>query len=206
MLQIDNACIEYNHKLLFKNLTLHIQQGEMLCITGESGSGKTSLLRSIMGFVPLKEGSIHVDKILLSAPNREEIRRKITYIPQELALPSEWVKEMVQLPFEMKANHTALFSQKELFEYFHLLGLKEELLHKRVSEISGGQKQRIMLAVSALLNKPFFIIDEPTSALDMESAHKVFTFLRDLARNGQTIIVVSHDKQFASGCNRTFTL
>lgn len=206
MLRIENACIEYNQKLLFENLTLHIQKGEMLCITGESGSGKSSLLRAIMGFVPLKRGEIHVDGIRLSAQTASEIRRQIAYIPQELSFPSEWVKEMIQLPFALKANHASGFSTEKLFEYFHLLGLKEELYHKRVSEISGGQKQRIMLAVSALLNKPFFIVDEPTSALDTDSARKVLTFFQNLSENGQTLIIVSHDKHMAAGSNRIFIL
>jgi len=206
MLQINNICIEYSHKLLIENLTLHIQKGEMLCITGESGSGKTSLLRAILGFVPLKRGEIRIDHTLLSAKTIGTIRQKIAYIPQELSFPSEWVREIVQLPFALKANHTNQFSQEKLFEYFHLLGLKKELLHKRVCEISGGQKQRIIIAISALLEKPFFIIDEPTSALDKESSYKTLAFFQNLAQKGQTIIVVSHDQQFASGCNRIFIL
>ncbi len=206
MLQIDNACIEFNLKPLFSNLSLHVQRGEMLCISGESGSGKTSLLRAVMGFVPLKEGSIHVDGTLLSAQTAGHIRSKITYIPQEPSFPLEWVKEMVQLPFDLKANHAKRFNQNEMFGFFNLLGLKEELYHKRINEISGGQKQRIMLAMSAMLEKPLYIIDEPTSALDADSAHKVLQFLRMMAEKGGTIVAVSHDKLFAQGCDRTFTL
>lgn len=206
MLQINNACIEYGHKRLFEHLTLHVQKGEMLCITGESGSGKTSLLRAVLGFVPLKKGEIRIDGIPLSAKTIGSIRQKIAYIPQELSFPSEWVREMIQLPFDLKANQANRFSQEKLLEYFHFLGLEKELLRKRVCEISGGQKQRVMIAISALLEKPLFIIDEPTSALDKESSHRTLAFFQNLARKGRTIIVISHDQQFASGCNRIFTL
>ncbi len=206
MIRIDNACIKYNDKTLFKGLSLHVAKGETVCISGESGSGKTSLLRALLGFVPLAEGSIELDGIPLNAQTTEKIRRRVTYIPQELSFPTEWVKEMVMLPFELKANHSSVFSQEKLFENFRLLGLKEELYEKRVGEISGGQKQRIMLAVSALLDKPVFVADEPTSALDAESVHKVLDFFRHRAQNGQTLIMVSHDRELSAGCNRVFTL
>ncbi len=206
MIRIDNACITYNDKILFTGLSLHVQKGEAVCISGESGSGKTSLLKAILGFVPLTEGTIQVDGITLTAQTTEKIRQRVTYIPQELSFPTEWVKEMVMLPFELKANHSSVFSKERLLENFRLLGLSEELYEKRVGEISGGQKQRIMLAVSALLDKPLFIADEPTSALDVESAHKVLSFFQHRAQEGQTLVMVSHDKELAAGCNRVFTL
>lgn len=206
MIRIDNACIKYNDKTLFKGLSLHVAKGETVCISGESGSGKTSLLRALLGFVPLAEGTIELDGITLNAQTTEKIRRRVTYIPQELSFPTEWVKEMVTLPFELKANHSSVFSIERLFENFRLLGLKEELYEKRVGEISGGQKQRIMLAVSGLLDKPVFVADEPTSALDAESVHKVLAFFRHRAQNGQTLIMVSHDKELSAGCDRIFTL
>ena len=81
----------------------------------------------------------------------------------------EWVKEMVALPFDLKINRSAPFSEERLYDYFDELGLEHDLYAKRVNEVSGGQRQRIMLAVAAMLNKPLIIIDEPTSALDTGS-------------------------------------
>ena len=121
--------------------------------------------------------------------------------PQELALPFEWVKEMVALPFGLKVNRSVPFSEERLFTCFDELGLEHELYTKRVNEVSGGQRQRIMLAVAAMLNKPLIIIDEPTSALDAGSTGKVLSFFRRQAERGTAVLAVSHDKDFASGCH-----
>ena len=190
MLHINNACIAFGTEVLFSGFSMKLERGETACIVGQSGCGKTSLLNAVMGFVPLKEGSIKVGETLLDI-----------WIPQELALPFEWVKEMVALPFGLKVNRSVPFSEERLFTCFDELGLEHELYTKRVNEVSGGQRQRIMLAVAAMLNKPLIIIDEPTSALDAGSTGKVLSFFRRQAERGTAVLAVSHDKDFASGCH-----
>ena len=143
ILQIDNACIAFGADTLFSGFCLQLHEGEIACISGQSGRGKTSLLNAVLGFVPLKAGSITVNGILLEKGTIDQIRRQVAWIPQELALPSEWVKEMVQLPFNLKANRNPPFSLDKLFACFDELGLEEELYDKRVNEISGGQRQRV---------------------------------------------------------------
>ena len=201
MLHINNACIAFGAEVLFSCFNMKLERGETACIVGQSGCGKTSLLNAVMGFVPLKEGSIQVGEILLDISTIDSVRRQIAWIPQELALPFEWVKEMVALPFGLKVNRSVPFSEERLFAYFDELGLEHELYTKRVNEVSGGQRQRIMLAVAAMLNKPLIIIDEPTSALDADSTGRVLSFFRRQAEKGTAVLAVSHDKDFASGCH-----
>ena len=201
MLHINNACIAFGTEVLFSGLNLNLERGKTACIVGQSGCGKTSLLNAVMGFVPLKEGTIKVGDTLLDKSTIDIIRRQIAWIPQELALPFEWVKEMVALPFDLKVNRSVPFSEERLYEYFDELGLEHDLYTKRVNEVSGGQRQRIMLAVAAMLNKPLIIIDEPTSALDAGSTDKVLAFFRRQAETGAAVLAVSHDKDFASGCH-----
>ena len=201
MLHINNACIAFGTEVLFSGFSMKLERGETACIVGQSGCGKTSLLNAVMGFVPLKEGSIQVGETLLDISTIDSVRRQIAWIPQELALPFEWVKEMVALPFGLKVNRSVPFSEERLFTCFDELGLEHELYTKRVNEVSGGQRQRIMLAVAAMLNKPLIIIDEPTSALDAGSTGKVLSFFRRQAERGTTVLAVSHDKDFASGCH-----
>ena len=206
MLQINNACIAYGKDVLFSNFNMHLKKGEMSCISGQSGCGKTSLLNAIMGFVPLCEGSITVNNIPLNKHTIDSIRYHIAWVPQELALPSEWVSEMVHLPFELKINRKKNFSEEKLFSCFHELGLEEDIYRKRVVEISGGQRQRVMLAIAVLLDKPLIIIDEPTSALDGDSMDKVLAFFRRSTEKGTAILSVSHDENFASGCDSRIKL
>lgn len=201
MLHINNACIAFGAEVLFSGFNMKLERGETACIVGQSGCGKTSLLNAVMGFVPLKEGSIQVGEILLDISTIDSVRRQIAWIPQELALPFEWVKEMVALPFGLKVNRSVPFSEERLFAYLYELGLEHELYTKRVNEVSGGQRQRIMLAVAAMLNKPLIIIDEPTSALDADSTGRVLSFFRRQAEKGTAVLAVSHDKDFASGCH-----
>ena len=201
MLHINNACIAFGTEVLFSGFEKKLEKGETACIVGQSGCGKTSLLNAVMGFVPLYEGTIKVGGTLLDKSTIDLVRRQIAWIPQELALPFEWVKEMVSLPFELKVNRSVPFSEERLFMCFDELGLEHELYFKRVNEVSGGQRQRIMLAVAALLNKPLIVIDEPTSALDTGSTDKVLAFFRRQAEKGAAVLAVSHDKDFASGCH-----
>lgn len=201
MLHINNACIAFGTEVLFSGFEMKLEKGETACIVGQSGCGKTSLLNAVMGFVPLYEGTIKVGGTLLDKSTIDLVRRQIAWIPQELALPFEWVKEMVSLPFELKVNRSVPFSEERLFMCFDELGLEHELYFKRVNEVSGGQRQRIMLTVAALLNKPLIVIDEPTSALDTGSTDKVLAFFRRQAEKGAAVLAVSHDKDFASGCH-----
>lgn len=182
-------------------------------IKSESGEGENRLYcRAVRlwkdliakcgdGLCAVKEGTIKVGDTLLDKSTIDIIRRQIAWIPQELALPFEWVKEMVALPFDLKVNRSVPFSEERLYEYFDDLGLEHDLYTKRVNEVSGGQRQRIMLAVAAMLNKPLIIIDEPTSALDAGSTDKVLAFFRRQAEKGAAVLAVSHDKDFASGCH-----
>lgn len=206
MLYINNACISFGNEVLFSGFDMKLEKGETACIVGQSGCGKTSLLNAIMGFVTLKEGTIKVGETLLDISTIDAVRRQIAWIPQELALPFEWVKEMVSLPFELKVNRSVPFSEERLYAYFDELGLERDLYSKRVNEVSGGQRQRIMLAVAAMLNKPLIIIDEPTSALDAGSTDKVLAFFRRQAKKGAAVLAVSHDKDFASGCHHLIEL
>lgn len=206
MLHIHNVAITFGSERLFSGFNLSLERGETACIVGQSGCGKTSLLNAVMGFVPLEEGSIDVGGIRLGVSTVDAVRRQIAWIPQELALPFEWVKEMVSLPFELKVNRTVPFSEERLFACFDELGLEHDLYYKRVNEVSGGQRQRIMLSVAAMLNKPLIIIDEPTSALDARTADKVLSFFRRQAEKGATVLAVSHDRDFAAGCHYVIEL
>ena len=201
MLHIENICIAFGTEVLVSGFNMKLERGETACIVGQSGCGKTSLLNAIMGFVPLKEGIIRIGGMVLDKSTIDTVRRQIAWIPQELALPFEWVKEMVALPFGLKVNRSVPFSEERLFACFDELGLEHELYTKRVNEVSGGQRQRIMLAVAAMLNKPLIIIDEPTSALDADSTGRVLSFFRRQGERGTAVLAVTHDKDFASGCH-----
>lgn len=206
MLSIENVCLAYGNTIIIDRFNLRVERGMLACISGQSGCGKTSILNAIMGFVPLRSGTITVEDLELSPDTADAIRRKIAWLPQELALPTRWVSEMVQMPFLLKANRGVEPSKEKVIERFACLGLDPELYSKRVSEISGGQRQRIMIAVASLLGKPILIVDEPTSALDCNSVDRVLNLFHKLTAGGMSILAVSHDKQFSAASDLSITL
>ncbi len=202
MLEIKNVKIKFGDKTLLGGLSLSAEDGQVVCISGDSGCGKTSLLRAILGFLPLEEGHVSIDGELLTPAAAGEFRKFMAYVPQDLAMPMETVVEMVKMPFALKANISTPFSKKRLMEEWQKLDLDSELYDKKVSELSGGQRQRIIISTLGLLQKPIVLADEPTSALDAHTTALVLNYLKALASKGATVITVSHDPAFANGCDK----
>lgn len=201
MLEVKNASLQVDGTTLFSGLSFTVDEGRILCITGGSGAGKTTLLRALLGFWPLSEGHISIDGELLTPSSAEDFRKGMAYVPQEPALPSEWVRDMVSMLFQLKVNRGTPFSKSRLMDEWDRLGLAPELYDKKVMELSGGQRQRVMLSVCGLLDKPILLADEPTSALDHQSAALVADYFRNMAAKGCTVVVVSHDESFAAECD-----
>ena len=202
MLEIKNVKIKFGDKTLLGGLSLSAEDGQVVCISGDSGCGKTSLLRAILGFLPLEEGHVSIDGELLTPAAAGEFRKFMAYVPQDLAMPMETVEEMVKMPFALNANISTPFSKKRLMEEWQKLDLDSELYDKKVSELSGGQRQRIIISTLGLLQKPIVLADEPTSALDAHTTALVLNYLKALASKGATVITVSHDPAFANGCDK----
>jgi len=202
MLEVKDANITFGERTLFANLSFAANDGEMVCIAGESGAGKSSLLNAMLGLLPLSAGHISIDGELLTPASAEAFRRFIAYVPQDLSMPSEWVKELVALPFALKANAGKKLSKQLLMDEWSKLHLDPKLYDSKVSELSGGERQRVMISICGLLKKPIVIVDEPTSALDATSAQAVMQYMRELANGGATVIMVSHDIGLAQLCDK----
>ena len=140
MLKIESAALRLGGRLLFRDFSLEVRAGEWVCVTGESGCGKTSLLRAALGFLPLEAGRVSVGGEELTEHTVERMRKRTAYVPQELFLPAESVDEMLHLPFHLKANRGGDFSEEKLFRFWTLLGLERDLLHRKVVQLSGGQR------------------------------------------------------------------
>ena len=200
MIQFNNTYFEYDEKPLISGFSVNIARGEKVVIYGPSGSGKSTLVHAILGFVQAEQGEIIINNLPLSPDTINEIRQLTSWLPQDISLPYNTVRDMILAPFDFKANHSHKPSDQTILAEFDKLGLEHALLNKAITEISGGQKQRILLATTALLHKPILLLDEPTSALDAQSVDLVINYLKSLTDT--TIIAISHDEKFINSFDR----
>lgn len=208
MLTIDNVVLQVGGKMLLApGFSMQVEPGRMACLTGESGCGKTSLLRACVGLVDTTQGSITADGIRLQTHTLNEVRRRVAYLPQELALPADTVREMVELPFLLAANEGRRAELSRLPQCMESLGVERELLERRTASLSGGQRQRIMLAVATLLGKRLLLLDEPSSALDGDNARQVGEYVkRYCEQSGAAALVVSHDRNLTDTAHKVWIL
>ena len=200
MIQFNNTYFEYDEKPLISGFSVNIARGEKVVIYGPSGSGKSTLVHAILGFIQAEQGEIIVNNLPISPDSINEIRQLTSWLPQDISLPYNSVRDMILAPFEFKANHSRKPSDQEILAEFDKLKLEHNLLEKGITEISGGQKQRILLLTTVLLRKPILLLDEPTSALDAQSVDLVITYLKSLTDT--TIIAISHDEKFINAFDR----
>lgn len=208
MLKICAASLAFGDKTLFSGLDLTMDRGQLVGIAGESGCGKTSLLRAILGFVPLTAGTIKVCGLPLDIHHIHEIRQQTAYVPQELQPPAEDGASLIALTHSLSHNREKSSSQREELEKeLTSLGLDSSLLSLDAAKLSGGQRQRILLAAALTLPKPLLLLDEPTSALDEDSTQRVaLALLRACHDGGRSALVVSHDPVLLRFCDKTITL
>lgn len=200
MIQFNNTYFIYDEKPLISGFSVNIARGEKVVIYGPSGSGKSTLVHAILGFVQAEQGEIIVNNLPISPDSINEIRQLTSWLPQDISLPYNSVRDMILAPFEFKANHSRKPSDQEILAEFDKLKLEHNLLEKGITEISGGQKQRILLLTTVLLRKPILLLDEPTSALDAQSVDLVINYLKSLTDT--TIITISHDEKFINAFDR----
>lgn len=207
MLLVENLSIRFGEENVIEHFSCHIKKGEWACVVGKSGCGKTSLLKAFIGLTPTVGGTIMVDGVKMNEFTCESVRKKTVYLPQDLAFPNETVRELVNHTIRMGEGVKNVQSSTDLLhENMALLDVGVDLLEKSVSEVSGGQRQRIILAALSVRNKKIWLLDEPTAALDAESRNRVMEFLQVQQRKGTTIVAVSHDSNFISGCSNVISL
>lgn len=205
MLQVNDLHIRFGQERVIERFSCHISPSDFVCLTGKSGCGKSSLLKAFIALVPF-EGTIRVSGEPLNEKTCDAIRRTVAYLPQDLSFPGEFVQDIVSQTLRLGKLQPGSTPDEALRHNLSLLGLEEDILRKRMSEISGGQRQRLILATIALLHKTLWLLDEPTSALDNESRNLVLRFLKTQQSAGKTIVAVSHDPAFAASCSRIINL
>ena len=199
MIYVKGLSKSYGNNQVIKNIDMHIAPGEKVVIIGPSGSGKSTFLRCLNLLEQPTSGSIVFDGQEITDPKADinEIRRHMGMVFQHFNLfPHMTVmKNMTIAPTKLKIKNKeeAEAKAKELLEVVNLADRAEAY----PKQLSGGQKQRIAIARALCMDPEVMLFDEPTSALDPEMVGEVLSVMKDLARRGMTMAVVTHEMAFA---------
>jgi polar amino acid transport system ATP-binding protein len=199
LVSIKDVYKSFGELEVLKGVSLDIMQGEVICIIGPSGSGKSTLIRCINALNTINSGSITVEGQEVHDPDLDklELRKKVGMVFQQYNLfPHKTALENIMMaPIKVLKQpvEEAEASARKLIKRVNLIGKEDSY----PGELSGGQQQRVAIARSLAMNPDVMLFDEVTAALDPETVNEVLLAIKDLAKDGMTCILVTHEMGFA---------
>ncbi len=189
------------------HVDLTVEEGELLAITGRSGSGKSSLLNIIGGMDRATEGEYYFNGVNVTSLNNRDLhlfrKNNISFVFQNFALINRYsVYENVEIPLLAKGIKNR---HKIIMEQLEMLGIAE-LAKKKPLHLSGGQQQRCAIARALVADSKLILADEPTGALDSNTSNQVMNLFQTINEQGKTVIIITHDKDVAACCKRSIQL
>lgn len=199
LIEVNNLCKQFGDHVVLNGIHTEIKQGEVVAIIGPSGCGKSTFLRSLNLLEVPTSGTICFEgtDITDSKVDINKIRQKIGMVFQQFNLfPNYTIKENIMLAPVKLGLMSKVEASKKADELLERVGLSEKA-NSYPEMLSGGQKQRIAIARALAMNPDVMLFDEPTSALDPEMVGEVLEIMRELAKDGMTMVVVTHEMGFA---------
>ncbi len=201
LLRLENIVKKYADNLVLDSVSLEVKKGEVCAILGPSGCGKSTFLRCINGLESIQGGKIYLDGVQISGEGVQtkwsKVRQKIGMVFQNYELfPHLSVLENITLAPIKVQNRSIKDAKEQALRLLERVGLT----HKKDSypkELSGGQKQRVAIVRALCMNPEIMLFDEVTASLDPEMVKEVLEVIKELAENGMTMILVTHEMKFA---------
>mgnify|MGYP001481118222 FL=1 len=187
MLKIDNLHQAYGGSHILRGLSFEVKTGEVTTLLGRNGVGKTTLLKSLMGLVKTKEGSITFDgQDITHLPPHERVKAGIGYVPQGREIfPRLTVEENLLMGLATKPGSTPIPSR--IFEMFPVL---KQMMHRRGGDLSGGQQQQLAIGRALAMGPKLLILDEPTEGIQPSIIKDIERAIRMLAETGEMAILL----------------
>ncbi|MFV0465267.1 MAG: amino acid ABC transporter ATP-binding protein [Lachnospiraceae bacterium] len=199
MIDVKNLKKSFGHLEVLKDISIEISVGEVVVLLGPSGSGKSTFLRCLNQLETATAGSILVDGNVVTDSHTDinKVREEIGMVFQHfnLFMHKTVLQNIMMAPVELKKMTKAEATEKGM-QLLRRVGLSDKA-DAYPSQLSGGQKQRVAIARSLAMNPAIMLFDEPTSALDPEMVGEVLAVMKELARGGMTMVVVTHEIGFA---------
>lgn len=199
MIKIENLYKRFGKLEVLNGIDINVEKGEIIAIIGPSGSGKSTFLRCINRLEEPSEGKIFIDgeNILSKETNINKIREKVGMVFQHFNLfpHKNVIKNITLAPIKIK-NYSLELAEKKADKLLSKVGLLDKK-YAFPNQLSGGQKQRIAIARALAMEPEVMLFDEPTSALDPEMIKEVLDVMIELAREGMTMLIVTHEIGFA---------
>lgn len=199
MIKIQGLHKSFGDLQVLKGIDCEIKEKEVVCVIGPSGSGKSTFLRCINLLEDITEGSIYIDGVRVNDPNTDinEIRKEVGMVFQRFNLfPHMSVLENITIaPKKIRKMHEAEATDLA-YQLLEKVGLRDKA-DTYPEQLSGGQMQRVAIARALAMRPKIMLFDEPTSALDPEMVKEVLDVMKQLAKEGMTMVVVTHEMGFA---------
>jgi polar amino acid transport system ATP-binding protein len=199
LIKVENLSKAYGDNVILKDVNMQIEKGEVIAIIGPSGCGKSTFIRTLNQLEKLTDGVIYLDgeDITKKGVDIDDVRRRVGMVFQHFNL---FPHLTIQKNLTLAPVKLGLMSQEEADEKAKELLTRVGLADKATAypdSLSGGQKQRIAIARTLAMNPEVILFDEPTSALDPEMVKEVLALMKELADDGMTMVVVTHEMGFA---------
>lgn len=199
IIQVQNLKKSFGDLEVLKDINTEIAEGEVVCVIGPSGSGKSTFLRCLNRLEDISGGRVIVDDHDITNPKVDinKVREEVGMVFQQFNLfPHKTVLDNITLaPMKVRKTNKAA-AEKRAFELLEKVGLREKAKNFP-GQLSGGQKQRVAIARALAMGPKIMLFDEPTSALDPEMVGDVLDVMKQLAKEGMTMVVVTHEMGFA---------
>lgn len=209
IIELENVSKTYGEKKVLDNISLEINEGELVAITGESGKGKSTILNILGLLETIDSGQVLICGQGNLKPNSGKatkvLRTTISYLFQNFALIDEETVNNNLLIALKYVKGTKKEKLNKISEALKIVGL-EGFEKRKVYELSGGEQQRVAIARIMLKPSKIVLADEPTGSLDEVNRDKIFALLKGINKEGKTVIIVTHDKDLASKCNKVISL
>lgn len=193
MLEIKNGRIDRDGKPLFSQLSFMAKEGEVVCVAGSQGCGKSSLLQAMMGFMPLDEGWLNVDGDLVNIHSAPYFRRRMAFLPQNVNMPYDKVSDMISSLFSLKREKKFDEMKETLMTLWEEIGIAAEVFDKKLSEMTTSEQRVILLSGLCVLEKELVLLDEPSLWLNEEQLAQTGNCIRQMARNDSSIVVTCQE-------------